>query len=598
MAAHPSENTVPARLAHRAAASPGAVAFRYQGDDGAWQVLDWQGFSRQVDQLRCGLAAAGLRRGDRLALVAPVSLAWELLHHAALSMGVSVVGLDAHDLPERLATMADLADVAAFAVADPQVLAGLSARRQVATRLWIAVHPAAGGSAPPNHWTTLDALVALGQGQTAPSGPSAADEATVIFTSGTTGAPKGIAYSHGQLGLAIDAIATAFSFVGTDGRLLCWLPLSNLFQRVVNLAAVQNGAGTYLLGDPRQVMDHVAKAEPDIFIGVPRFYEKLHEGLQARIGAMPKPLSGLVRWGWQTGHQVLACQRAGRPLPAALAAQHWLAERLVLRRIRQVMGGRLRCLVSGSAPMPRPLLDDFEALGWPLLEAYGLSENVLPMAMNRLVDRRPGTVGKPLPGNAIRIAADGMVQVRGPGVFAGYLGDPAGSGRDADGFYATGDLGNLDADGYLSLTGRLGDLIKTSTGRRIAPAGVEAALQTADGVDQAVLVGAGRKFLVALCTCTPAALQPDNWTALQQAIRQAAARLGPHERPAGVLVLPEPFSLAHGELTPNLKLRRAAIAQRHAARIDWLDAQLASQPGGASAAVLVLSAPATSARSG
>jgi len=598
MASRPSEDTVPARLAQRAAASPGAVAFRHQGADGAWQLLDWQGFSHQVDQLRRGMAAAGLRRGDRLALVAPVSLAWELLHHAALSIGVSVVGLDAHDLPERLATMADLADVAAFAVTDPQVLAGLSARRRAATRLWIAVDAAIGKSTTPTHWTTLDALVALGQAHPAPPGPSATDEATVIFTSGTTGAPKGIAYSHGQLGLAIDAIASAFSFVGTDGRLLCWLPLSNLFQRVVNLAAVQNGADTYLLGDPRQVMDHVARAEPDVFIGVPRFYEKLHEGLQVRIGTMRQPLQGLVRWGWQTGHQVLACQRAGRAPHAMLAARHWLAERLVLRRIRQVMGGRLRCLVSGSAPMPRPLLDDFEALGWPLLEAYGLSENVLPMAMNLLGDRRPGTVGKPLPGNDIRIGADGMVRVRGPGVFAGYMGDPPGGGRDADGFYATGDLGDLDPDGFLRLTGRLGDLIKTSTGRRIAPAGVEAALQTADGVDQAVLVGAGRKFLVALCTCTPAALRPDNWTALQQAIGQAAARLGPHERPAGVLVLPDPFSLAHGELTPNLKLRRTAIAQRHAARIDWLDAQLAGQPGGATTGVLVLAAPPTLAEAG
>ena len=586
----PPDDTVPARLAQRALASPDAVAFRHQMADGSWQVLDWQGFSNQIDQLRRGLAAAGLRRGDRLALVAPVSLSWELLHHAALAMGVSVVGLDAHDLPDRLAAMADLANVAAFAVADPAVLAGLSAGRRAATRLWIAI-----GAVPGNHqsprWTTLEGLMALGQGHPAPPVPTAADEATVIFTSGTTGAPKGIAYSHGQVGLAIDAIATAFSFVGTDGSLLCWLPLSNLFQRVVNLAAVQNGAGTYLLGDPRQVMEHVARAEPDVFIGVPRFYEKLHEGLQARIRAMRPPLRALVRWGWQTGHRVLACRRTNQSVPATLAAQHWLADRLVLRRIRQVMGGRLRCLVSGSAPMPRPLLDDFEALGWPLLEAYGLSENVLPMAMNRLGDSRPGTVGQPLPGNDIRIGADGMVRVCGPGVFAGYLGDTPGSGRDAEGFYTTGDLGSLDAEGFLSLTGRLGDLIKTSTGRRIAPAAVEAMLQTVDGVDQAVLVGAGRKFLVALCTCTPEALQPAHWGALQQGLRVAAARLGPHERPAGVLVLPDAFSMAHGELTTNLKLRRNAIAQRHAARIDWLDAQIARQPGGAIADVLVLAAP-------
>ncbi len=575
MAAPLPDDTVPARLARRAAASPGAIAFRHQGADGSWQMLDWQGFSRQVDQLRRGLAAAGLRRGDRLALVAPVSLYWELLHHAALSIGVSVVGLDAHDLPDRLAAMADLADVAAFAVADPAVLAGLTPARRAATRLWITVGAVPGGDPQPP-WLSLDMLMARGQGLPTPPAPTPADEATVIFTSGTTGAPKGIAYSHGQLGLAIDAIAAAFSFVGTDGRLLCWLPLSNLFQRVVNLAAVQNGAGTYLLGDPRQVMAHVALAEPDVFIGVPRFYEKLHEGLQARISAMPSPLRALVRWGWQTGQQVLVCRRNGQPVPAALAAQHWLADRLVLRRIRQVMGGRLRCLVSGSAPMPRRLLDDFEALGWPLLEAYGLSENVLPMAMNRLGDSRPGTVGRPLPGNDIRIGADGMVRVRGPGVFAGYLGDAPGGGRDAEGFYATGDLGSLDADGFLSLTGRLGDLIKTSTGRRIAPAGVEATLRGVPGIDQAVLLGAGRKCTVALCTCV-ASIRAELAQALLGAQLQAALSAVPsHDRPAAIGFLPQPFSVEHGELTPNLKLRRHAIESRHAALVERLYAAAAA----------------------
>jgi len=569
MASPLPDDTVPARLARRAAASPGAIAFRHQGADGSWQMLDWQGFSRQVDQLRHGLAAAGLRRGDRLALVAPVSLAWELLHHAALSIGVSVVGLDAHDLPDRLAAMADLADVAAFAVADPAVLAGLTPARRAATRLWISVGAVPGGD-PQLPWMSLDMLMARGQGQPTPTAPTAADEATVIFTSGTTGAPKGIAYSHGQLGLAIDAIATAFSFVGTDGRLLCWLPLSNLFQRVVNLAAVQNGAGTYMLGDPRQVMAHVALAEPDVFIGVPRFYEKLHEGLLARISAMPSPLRALVRWGWQTGQQVQDCRRNSQAVPAALTAQHWLANRLVLRRIRQVMGGRLRCLVSGSAPMPRHLLDDFEALGWPLLEAYGLSENVVPMAMNTLTAHRPGSVGKPVPGNQLRVSSEGNVQIKGPGVFRGYLGNTGDGQLDDQGWYDTGDLGIIDGDGYLTLTGRSGDIIKTSTGRRIAPGAIESTLQAVAGIDQAVLVGANRKFLVAICTCLPSDSPAATIASLRAPLASALASLSTHERPAAIGFLPRAFDIQSGEVTTNLKLRRSVIAQQHQALIDQL----------------------------
>jgi long-chain acyl-CoA synthetase len=571
MATPLTDNTVPARLAGRAATSPDAIAFRHQGADGRWQVLDWQDFSHRVDQLRCGLAAAGLRRGDRLALVAPVSLAWELVHHAALAMGVSVVGLDAHDLPDRLAAMADQAEVVAFAVAEPAVLAGLSARRRAATRLWIAVGPAPVDTGGAPHWTTLDALMALGRAHPAPPAPTAGDEATVIFTSGTTGAPKGIAYSHGQLGLAIDAIATAFSFVGPQGRLLCWLPLSNLFQRVVNLAAVQNGAGTYLLGDPRQVMAHVALAEPDVFIGVPRFYEKLHEGLEARVSAMPPPLRALVRWGWQVGYQTLDRRRAHLPLPLALAARHWLAERLVLRRIRKMLGPRLRCLVSGSAPMPRHLLDDFEALGWPLLEAYGLSENVVPMAMNTLAAHRPGSVGKPVHGNQLRVSSDGNVQVRGPGVFRGYLGD-AGEGQlDDQGWYDTGDLGIIDGDGYLTLTGRSGDIIKTSTGRRIAPVAIESTLQGVAGVDQAVLVGANRKYLVAICTCLPSDSFAATVASLRAPLASALATLSAHERPVAIGFLPRAFDIQSGEVTTNLKLRRNIIAKQHQGLIDQLD---------------------------
>lgn len=586
--------TVADRLAQRAAASPSAIAFWHRSGDGDWRAVDWACFAHQVAVLRRGLAAAGLRRGDRLALVAPVSLHWELLHHAAMALGVSVVGLDAHDLPQRLAAMAAQAGAQDFAVADPAVLGGLAPAQQQALRLVVDLGTTG------TTWPTdlprrpVSDLLALGAAADAPEPPLARadDEATVIFTSGTTGAPKGIAYSHAQLGLAIDAIGEAFHFVGVGGRLLCWLPLSNLFQRVVNLAAVRNGASTWLLADPRQVMDHVAGVAPQVFIGVPRFYEKLHGGLLARIDSLPAPQRALVRWAWRTGLRVRRQQQAEGAVPMWLALQHRLADALVLRRLRGVMGGQLRCLVSGSAPMPRALLDDFEALGWPLLEAYGLSENVLPMAMNRIDDRRPGSVGRPLAGNDIRIGADGIVQVRGPGVFAGYLGEPPDAGRDADGYYATGDLGRLDADGFLFLTGRLGDLIKTSTGRRIAPAGIEAMLQTAAGVDQAALFGAGRKMLVAVCTSAPGSLQGSAWDALQAAISDAVGRLPPAERPAGVLVLDRPFSMVDGELTPNLKLRRAAIEQHLAGELGRLCAAVDKAGTTAGAGLLVLAGKA------
>jgi long-chain acyl-CoA synthetase len=566
--------TVTQLLDLRAAASPQAIAFQQESAAGAWQPVNWQAFSSRVATLRRALSAAGLGRGDRLALIAPVSLEWELLHHAALSIGAVVVGLDAHDQPERIADMAGQAGIAAFATADARVLSKLGADRLAAVRLLVRLGTAPGGNGAewptgPRTltWTELQALGAASPSE--PAGPSADDLATIIFTSGTTGVPRGIAYSHDQLCLAIHAICDAYSFVGPDSRLLCWLPLSNLFQRIVNLAAVRQGAATYLLPDPRRVMKAVARVSPDIFVGVPRFYEKLYDGLRDNIAAQPWPQRKLAEWAWNLGRQVSRCRRDRRKLPQALALAQAVADRLVLRRIRHVMGDRLHCMVSGSAPMSKHLLEEFHALGWLVLEAYGLSENVLPMAMNRIDAYRFGSVGRPLTGNQIVVADDGAIRVRGPGVFGGYLNDRGAPPFDGDGFYLTGDLGRLDADGFLWLTGRSGDLIKTSTGRRVAPAGVEAVLRQVPGVDQAVLIGNGRKALVALCTCATG-LDAAATARLELALHEQLAQVNEHERPLAIALIARPFSIELGELTPNLKLRRAAIEERHVTLIAGL----------------------------
>ncbi|MBL0150808.1 MAG: AMP-binding protein [Ideonella sp.] len=213
----------------------------------------------------------------------------------------------------------------------------------------------------------------------------------------------------------------------------------------------------------------------------------------------------------------------------------------------------------GLSPTPVHLLEEFHALGWLMLEAYGLSENVLPMAMNRPEDFRFGTVGRPVLGNQIVIADDGGIKVRGAGLFRGYLGATEAPTFDVDGFYLTGDLGEFDANGHLRLTGRTGELIKTSTGRRVAPAGVEAKLRSVPGIDQAMLIGNGRKYLVALCTCASMGLDESSRALLTAMVRQQVSRVNENERPRGVALIERPFSIALGELTPNLKLRRGAI---------------------------------------
>ncbi len=557
-----SIRTVPCLLAQRVAESPAAVAFQQETAPGRWEPITWADFGQRVEPLRRGLAAAGLRPGDRLALIAPVSLEWELLHHAALALGVVVVGLDAHDLPERVAGMVEQADVTAFATAHPPVLARLGDERWARCRLALHLGTAAPGWPAGARPMTLSQLEALGAGGEAPDlrAPGPDDLATIIFTSGTTGAPKGIAYRHAQVCLAIDAICDAFPFVGRGSRLLCWLPLSNLFQRIVNLAGMRRGAASYLLGDPRRVMDVVGGVAPDVFIGVPRFYEKLYDGVRERIAGLPARQRRLVEWAWQVGRRSSPYRQARQAMPPGLRLAWTVADRAVLRRVRAVMGDRLQCMVTGSAPTPKHLLEEFHALGWLVLEAYGLSENVLPMAMNRVDDFRFGTVGRAVPGNEIVVGDDGLVRVRGPGLFGGYLGAQGRPPVGADGYYETGDFGMFDSDGYLCLTGRTSELIKTSTGRRVAPSPIESALQQVEGVDQVVIVGNGRKQLAALATVTaPHGVDTAERRRLEESLRAQLSGMPALDRVAVIILQDRPLSMDLGELTPNLKIRRAQV---------------------------------------
>jgi len=555
-------NTLPSFLRLRVAESPTATAFWHESDHAGWVPITWEELEARVARLRDALHAAGLRKGDRLALIAPVSLEWELLHHAALAMGAVVVGIDAHDLPTRIAGLAEQADVAAFAISDARALAGVLPQRLASARFVLDLSGAAEAPADVRRldWAELDALAQ--RTATQAPGPAAEDLAIIIFTSGTTGDPKGIAYNHGQVCLAIDAIGDVFSFVDRRSSLLCWLPLSNLFQRMVNLAGMRRGAATYLLSNPRQVMSVLPTVAPAVFVGVPRFYEKLHQGICDRIATEPRLRRALIRGARSIGRRYGEHRLENRRVPLWLGWIHWLVDRTILVRIRRIMGGHLRFMITGSAPTPKHLLEELHALGWVVLEAYGLSENVLPMAMNRPGDFRFGTVGRPLPGNEVVVAQDGTIKVRGPGVFNGYVGEEEGSQLDDERFFVTGDIGRWDSDGRLILTGRSGDLIKTSTGRRIAPAGVEATLRSVPGVDQAVLIGAGRKCVVALCSL-PGTPDRTERESLKAALTEQLALINEHERPRAIGVIERPLSIELGELTANLKLKRGSIEDAH-----------------------------------
>ncbi len=563
----------------RAELDPEQIAFRHRVAD-VWTGVTWTEFVARAEALAKGLAAVGLTHGSRIAIMAPTSLEWELFQLAALLNGAAVAGFDPHDHPTRVRAMMATADIDTLVVADSGLLERLAASELPNLRRIICL---AGAAPVQSHALTegytVEALLRAGEGVALPIPPSGDDPATLIFTSGSTGEPKGILYTHAQVVLAVESILQAFPEIRAGDRMVCWLPLSNLFQRMLNYCAAGRGAETWLVSDPQTIMQRLPEIRPHVFIAVPRFFEKLEEGMRNRLDALSAWSRTIAEWALSVGDAHARRLRTGTSPSFIARCSVVLAERLVLQRLRAVLGGEVRYLVSGSAAFPASLLERFHAMGLLVLEAYGLSENVVPVALNRPAAWRFGTVGKVLPANEIAISGEGEVLVRGEGVCRSYLGDlPA--DVDADGFLATGDLGTLDEDGFLTLSGRKSEIFKTSTGRKVAPLPVEYALRRLPGVDQAVLLGAGNKAPVAIITLMATRAESDLATfasTLAARIPEALRDLPTYSHPAGLLVLRTPFGIASGELTSNLKLRRAVIQSRHKDALDELFARLENE---------------------
>jgi long-chain acyl-CoA synthetase len=585
---------VPDLLAGRARDTPDRIALYALDEHDAWIPVSWREYEERVAQIAAALCNLGLQRRGRAAILAPTSIEWEFAQMACLTRGISVVGVDVnYPVEQRNEALRSVAIDVLFVQDDAS--AG-SIPADIAARLTRIVTFEAGSGRSPSGAVSLDALIqeaSQSTGRVARADAEPDDDALVVFSSGTTGRAKPISYTHRQVLAAVASILAAYPDIAEGSHLLCWLPLANLFQRIVDLCGIQCGATSYVIGDPKDVMRYVRSANPHLLIGVPRFYEKLYAEICRRIARSPRPMFALANRILAAGASRARAARERRGPLASKRRTAQVADRLVLRRLRQTFGSNLRYLVSGSAPMPLWLLDWFEGIGLPILEAYGVSENIIPVAMNRPDARRPGTVGRPVNGQEVRLAEDNEILVRGPGVFRGYLSNqgegPA--GPDATGFWGTADYGEFDPDGFLRVIGRKSEVFKLSTGRWITPAAIEALLRRLPYVEHALVVGADHRFVVAilavdsarlsagtaprhLASAAKRALAGDPCDVVRRDVLAATAGLPPHERPVGVLVTASRLTIEGGELTSNLKLRRSVVRAKYAAAIDGIYAAL------------------------
>jgi long-chain acyl-CoA synthetase len=433
--------------------------------------------------------------------------------------------------------------------------------------------------------------------------PSALDDAsaaigeddlfTIIYTSGTTGPPKGCMISHRNYHAMAGVVDHMPGYYRPDDLMLLYLPLAHNYGRLMLLLGAKVGFTIAFLPDPLRVGEALPRVRPTLFPSVPRVYEKVYSAVRARFDEATGTKRRLIEWALSVGREVSRLEAEGKPIPRTLAVKHSAADRLVFSKVREPLGGRLRLPGSGGAPLSKEIAEFFDAVGVRITEGYGLTECTTACSAN-LPDRyRFGTVGPPLPGFEIEIAEDGEILVRSETVFQGYFKDPEATAAvlTPDGWLKTGDVGELDEDGFLTITDRKKDILVTAGGKNVAPQNLENDLKTSKYVSQAIVVGDRRPYVAALITLD--AEEIGRWAAgrgldgdlaelagdervrelVQGIVDDVNRERSRYEQIRRFAIVPREFTAEEGEVTPTLKLRRRAVMEHFAAEIDALYAE-------------------------
>ena len=576
----------------------------YRTDDG-WQPVSHAEVLHNVRAIAAALRARGIARGDHVGLLAENRPEWAWVDYALLCTGIIVVPLYPTLPAPQAAAILKHSGVRHLFVSTASQLEKVQSSR--------AELPALEGVVVFDDIASDDASVevlrdfmARGAASLPPESEFRAeakrarpeDVATLIYTSGTTGDPKGVMLTHANLYSNVIASTKHVLTTAEGDATLSFLPLSHVFQRMVDYLIFSRGNTIAYV----PVMDDVAQAlrevKPTIVVAVPRVYEKLY----AKVLSVTGLQRTIVLWARQVALDWAALKLNGDPIPAALRAKHAIADRLVFRKIRARLGGRIRFFVSGAAPLSPQIFQFFYGAGVLILEGYGLTETSPVTNVNTPEQLRMGTVGTAIPGTEIRIAEDGEILVRGPQVMKGYYRNDEATREiiDDEGWLHTGDIGAIDADGFLSITDRKKELLVTAGGKNVAPQPIQNAAKLSRFVAEAVLIGDRRPFTVMLVVPNFDSLEAwarhkgipaDDRNALardprvrEKLEREVAARLdgfARYEVPKKVLPLAREFSLDRGEITPSLKIRRKVVEHAYREQIEALYAEPAPpEPAG------------------
>jgi long-chain acyl-CoA synthetase len=574
----------------RVASSPERLAFRYFVD-GSWRTMSYAAADAVAREIAAGLAARGVVAGDRVCLLAQTRLEWVLLDVGILLVGGVTVPIYPSNTPEQCAfivrdsgartiVVEDAAQAAKLTVApggaaglervvqiDGDVESGLGGVETLASlreagRLWLAAHPG-----------ELDTRAA-----------AAAPESmfTIVYTSGTTGTPKGVVLTHQNLVAAVCSGGRALEIRPDDEHYL-FLPLAHILGRELAWAGVELGFATIFSRGLNNIRDDLTAVRPTMMAGVPRIFEKFYAAVTAGIKQGSAFKRAIAAWAIRAGMAYAAAARAGRN-PGGL--EPWLANRLVLSKLRARLGlDRCRFLISGGAPLAPEIAEFFHAVGLLILEGYGLTETTASAFLNTPSNYRFGTVGTALDVVEARIADDGEILMRGPSVFERYYANAGATAEsvEPDGWFHTGDIGVVE-DGFLRITDRKKDLIVTAGGKKVAPQPIESAIKaTSPLVSQVLVYGDKRPYCVALVTLSDAAIKrfggaggtalaesPEVKAAVEREVKAVNARLAPFESVKRIAILPNDLTEAAGELTPKLSVRRKVVIEKYRDVIERL----------------------------